>query len=121
MEVVLRSLLANAFDSVSASPRQPRRIWVTAWKEGEERVCLRIEDSGSGLTAERAARLFDPAEAAKADGRGLGLVVSRAIVATHGGKLWGEVAQHGVFKVELPISDLDTPPPTQPVFSEPET
>ncbi|MBP7394626.1 MAG: MASE1 domain-containing protein [Zoogloea sp.] len=123
MEVVLRSLINNAFDSVIASPHQPRRIWLAAWKEGEERVCLRIEDSGSGLTVEEASRLFDPRVAPKAKGRGLGLEISRAIVATHGGRLWGEAAEHGLFKIELPISDLDTPPQpsVQPVFVEAES
>lgn len=118
MEVVLRSLLNNAFDSVISSPQQPRRIWLAAWKEGEERVCLRIEDSGSGLTVEEARHLFDCRVDPKAKGRGLD--ISRAIVATHGGKLWGEAAEHGLFKIELPISDLDTPPQPsiRPVFVE---
>ena len=36
MEVVLRSLLANAFDSVSASPRQPRAALLSTRFGGEE-------------------------------------------------------------------------------------
>jgi two-component system, LuxR family, sensor kinase FixL len=39
------------------------------------------------------------------------LAVSRAIVDLHGGRLWGEVANHGVFKIELPVADADTVPP----------
>lgn len=119
MEVVLRSLLANAFDSVADSPRQPRRIWIAAWKDGSEQICLRVEDSGSGLTSERATNLFDPLDGASSVGRGFGLAISRAIVATHGGRLWGEVANHGIFKIELPVLPGDTAPPsTKPVFNE---
>ncbi len=119
LEVVLRSLLANAFDSVADSPRQPRRVWVAAWKDGTERVCLRVEDSGSGLSAERATHLFEPFEASKEGSHGLGLAISRAIIASHGGRLWGEVANHGIFKVELPIIDTSAAPPsTRPVFGE---
>ena len=119
MEVVLRSLLANAFESVADSPRQPRRVWVAAWKEGTELACLRVEDSGQGLSPERVNHLFEPQEAISDGGRGFGLAISRAIVATHGGRLWGEVANHGIFKIELPIIGSDgLPPPTEPVFSE---
>ena len=35
----------------------------------------------------------------------LGLVINRAIVETHGGELWGEVANHGIFRVSLPIHE----------------
>ena len=55
MEVVLRNLLSNAFDAVSDSPRQPRRIWVAAMQEANGRICLRVEDSGPGLSARLAA------------------------------------------------------------------
>jgi C4-dicarboxylate-specific signal transduction histidine kinase len=115
MEVVLRNLLANAFDAVSESPRQPRRIWVTAALESNDRVCLRVEDSGQGLSARQAARIFEPFESTKSSGLGLGLSVSRAIVDIHGGRLWGEVANHGVFKIELPVADTEAVPPEEQV------
>jgi signal transduction histidine kinase len=115
MEVVLRNLLANAFDAVSESPRQPRRIWVTAALESNDRVCLRVEDSGQGLSARQAARIFEPFESTKSSGLGLGLPVSRAIVDIHGGRLWGEVANHGVFKIELPVADTEAVPPEEQV------
>jgi two-component system, LuxR family, sensor kinase FixL len=111
MEVVLRNLLSNAFDAVSESPRQPRRIWVAAELESNGRICLRVEDSGQGLSARHAARIFEPFQTTKSSGLGLGLAVSRAIVDLHGGRLWGEVANHGVFKIELPVADADTVPP----------
>ena len=36
-------------------------------------------------------------------GLGLGLVISRAIVEAHGGHLLAETADHGVFRMVLPI------------------
>ncbi|MBP6801248.1 MAG: GHKL domain-containing protein, partial [Zoogloea sp.] len=110
MEVVLRNLLSNAFDAVSDSPRQPRRIWVAAMQEANGRICLRVEDSGPGLSARLAASIFEPFQSTKSSGLGLGLSVSRAIVDIHGGRLWGEVANHGVFKIELPVAEAEAVP-----------
>ena len=103
VEVVLRSLLGFAFDAVSDSPRQPRRIWVAAWKDGHDRVCLRIEDSGSGLTPDQVLHLFEPIAPPGSGKRQSGLAISRAIVHSHGGRLWAETSNHGVLKCELPI------------------
>ena len=103
VEVVLRSLLGFAFDAVSDSPRQPRRIWVAAWKDGHDRVCLRIEDSGSGLTPDQVLHLFEPIAPSGSGKRQSGLAISRAIVHSHGGRLWAETSNHGVLKCELPI------------------
>jgi signal transduction histidine kinase len=107
LEVVLRNLLSNAFDAVLSSPRHQRRISVSAWEEADEQVCLCVEDSGLGLTSEKAASLFEPFQSTKTSGLGLGLVISRAIIETHGGELWGEVASHGVFKLVLPIETAE--------------
>ncbi len=103
VEVVLRSLLGFAFDAVSDSPRQPRRIWVAAWKDGHDRVCLRIEDSGSGLTPDQVLHLFEPIAPSGSGKRQSGLAISRAIVHSNGGRLWAETSNHGVLKCELPI------------------
>lgn len=103
LEVVLRHLLASAFEAVSNSPRHPRRILIGAFQEGPGRVCLQIEDSGLGLTRERAARLFEAPTPGSMVPVNPGLTISRAIVETHGGRLWGEAHHHGIFKVELPV------------------
>jgi C4-dicarboxylate-specific signal transduction histidine kinase len=102
LEVVLRNLLANAFDAVAALGTGKRHIRISAQPGGTGRVRVRIEDSGQGISEATAARLFEAFQSSKASGLGLGLVISRAIVEAHGGHLWAEVAPQGLLFLELP-------------------
>ena len=104
IELVLRNLLANAQDAVLGQPRGQRRITVSAEQLEGGRLRLSVEDSGPGISNSLAARLFEPFVSSKASGLGLGLVLSRAIVEAHGGQLWAEVGQHGIFRFVLPLA-----------------
>lgn len=104
-ELVLRNLLANAFDAVMALPAGQRRIWLTAEVRTGRKLCLSVEDSGPGVSSAIAARLFEPFVSSKSNGLGLGLVLSRGIVEAHGGSLWAEIDDHGVFRFVLPLLD----------------
>src|SRR5581483_4762063 len=75
-----------------------RRLSVSAREEGH-RVVVRFRDSGPGVVAP--ARLFQPFQAG-AEGSGIGLYVSRAIVRSYGGELRHEQnGGGGCFVVEL--------------------
>jgi len=103
LEVVLRNLLANALAAVSEQPADRRLVTISAALEGSDRICIKIEDSGPGLSGSAAARLFEPFKSSKSSGLGLGLAISRAIAEAHGGNLWAEVGEHGVFRLLLPF------------------
>jgi len=105
LEVVLRNLLANAFDALSAPGLAQRTVDLRAELAPGSRIAIVVEDTGSGLTEAETARLFEPFHSSKSSGLGLGLVISRAIVETHGGTLLGEVAGHGVFRIILPLHE----------------
>lgn len=105
LEVVLRNLLANAFDAAQAGGRRPMAVTLSVCPLPGERVQISIEDSGCGLSSDDAARLFEAFQSTKSSGLGLGLVISKSIVETHGGALWGEIADHGVFKITLPVNE----------------
>jgi signal transduction histidine kinase len=70
---------------------------------------LVVEDSGSGIPPEIAARLFDPFFTTKERGTGLGLAISARIVEKHGGLLRYETElNHGTtFEVVLPAVEDD--------------
>jgi len=105
LEVVLRNLLANAFEAAAERPEAERQVRVSTHLESAGRVCITVEDSGPGVAEEMVEHLFEAFHTSKASGMGLGLAISRAIIEAHGGSLWAEVADHGVFKVVLPIEE----------------
>ncbi|MET0265828.1 MAG: ATP-binding protein [Duganella sp.] len=109
IELVLRNLLANALEAVQEQPPGTRRITigahaVAATREQRASLHLTIEDSGKGVSQALAARLFEPFVSSKASGLGLGLVLSRAIMEAHGGALWAEVGDKGIFNMALPLA-----------------
>ena len=84
-------------------PERERRVLLAAEAAGADRLLLRIEDSGPGLSAAMADRAFEPFVSTKSSGLGLGLAISRAIVEAHGGRLVLEVGDHGCVKLTLPV------------------
>jgi signal transduction histidine kinase len=102
---VFLNLLQNAIDACASVPERAHRIDVRT-RDTATGVRIEIEDTGPGVSEELAASIFAPffTTRAQASGTGLGLYISRRIVAEHGGTL--ELVQtpgHGaVFRVELP-------------------
>jgi two-component system C4-dicarboxylate transport sensor histidine kinase DctB len=89
LEQVLVNLLQNAVEALEgvAGPRVSLRVVL---KKGLAR--LLVSDNGPGVSEEAAATLFTPFATTKLRGLGLGLVISRDIVAEFGGDLTLETA-----------------------------
>jgi len=79
-------------------------------------LVVSVEDYGPGLDERELARLFEKFHrgAAEASGRGvgLGLAITRAIVALHGGRAWAEPNPGGgiCFRFSLPVEEAPRPP-----------
>jgi signal transduction histidine kinase len=67
-------------------------------------VCLRVADSGPGVSSEEVPRIFDPFYSSRTGGSGLGLaVVHRAVEAHQGAVLVDKGPEGGAqFKIFLP-------------------
>lgn len=104
IELVLRNLLANAFDAVALRPPGARCIDVDIDTDTDN-ITIMVRDSGHGLSASAAANLFEPFASTKSSGLGLGLIISRALVEAHGGKLWAEPGDGGIFRFSLPSGE----------------
>jgi two-component system, LuxR family, sensor kinase FixL len=86
LEQVLVNLVTNACDAMTGTPDGDRLLALRA-SNGRDRVCVSVTDNGCGMTAAELDRLFQPFVTSKANGLGLGLAVSRTIIAAHGGRL----------------------------------
>ncbi|TQJ93756.1 ATP-binding protein [Achromobacter sp. SLBN-14] len=84
LEQVLVNLLQNGLEALEGT--ENGRV-VIALQDLGESVQLQVHDNGPGLSDGARARLFTPFHTTKPDGLGLGLVISRDIVAEFGGEL----------------------------------
>ncbi len=72
-------------------------------------VAIAVRDTGCGIGAENAARLFQPYFTTKKHGTGLGLFVTRKLVEDHGGSIeWESTPGQGTtFRIWLPLSKVE--------------
>ncbi len=106
IEVVLRNLISNAFEALSEKRPDHPHVKVTAIVTDDAKLCITVADNGPGLSRNAVQRVFEPFHSTKSSGLGLGLAISRAIAEAHGGTLLAEEANHGMFKLILPLEEL---------------
>lgn len=93
IEQVLLNLLQNAIDALSASGANERRITIKTNQSSPHEVQVEVNDTGAGVSAELAQRLFYPFCSSKSHGLGMGLAISQSIIEAHGGRLWLVLAE----------------------------
>lgn len=113
LQQVVLNLLTNAAQAVTEnSPGAPRKIRVATWFE--DRVHLRVTDTGPGIPDDVARQLFTPFFTTKEPGQGtgLGLSISYSIVEAHGGRIAVERPADGgaAFHVDFPPAPAEAPP-----------
>ncbi len=88
LEQVVVNLLLNATQAIPPGRRGEHSVVISARNDGDWAV-IEVLDTGSGITEEGLLRLFDPFYTTKprGQGTGLGLFVSRDIIARLGGEL----------------------------------
>lgn len=103
IQQVIVNLVRNAIEALGNEPR--RLIVIESAQRSPESIEIIVSDTGPGLSREVAARLFEPIASRKPQGMGVGLSISRAIIAAHGGKIWADSApgQGTAFHFTLPI------------------
>lgn len=104
VEQVLLNLLTNAIEAMQGDAGGGGTVVVTTGEmEGKAQVTVR--DSGPGIDAATAARLFEPFFTRKAHGLGVGLPICRSLIEAQGGRLWPEVHAPGaILHFTLPFT-----------------
>ena len=102
VELVLRNLIANAFEAIANLPADKKGVTVSVHQVGAGRILFRIADTGPGLSPSARKLLFEPFLTTKPMGMGLGLAISQAIAEAHGGSLDAALTKQGEFHLVLP-------------------
>ncbi|MPZ43274.1 MAG: PAS domain S-box protein [Betaproteobacteria bacterium] len=105
IEQVLLNLVRNALEAIDAAGANERRVVLSAGRASDDMIEIQVSDTGPGLSAAAAEKVFEPFYTTKNEGIGIGLALSRSIVDAHGGRLWADASQPGaVFRLTLPIA-----------------
>ena len=107
IEAILANLLTNAVNALSSEGASPiRGIVIRTELSGENRLLLRVLDSGSGIVGLGIEDIWLPGRTTRLGGTGLGLTIVRDTVTDLGGKVYA-LAQSDLggaeFSIELPL------------------
>ena len=105
LQQVMLNLIMNGIEAMSGVIDRSRELRVSSGKDESKGVLVAVRDSGIGLNPESLAHLFDAFYTTKPQGMGMGLSISRSIIAAHGGRLWAtpNAPQGAVFQFMLPV------------------
>jgi signal transduction histidine kinase len=101
---VLENLVKNALDSLDS---KPGRVTITTAVDSSgdgPRVRITVADTGTGMSAEHRARVFDDFFTTKENGTGLGLSIVRRLVMDMDGSIQveSEEGKGSRFLIDLP-------------------
>jgi len=104
IQQVLINLMKNAAEAMESSAS--REMTITIGQAARNFVEISVADTGPGISAEMAEKLFQPFVTTKAHGMGMGLSICRGIIESHGGRLRLEPNPGGgaVFRFNVPIA-----------------
>jgi signal transduction histidine kinase len=105
LQQVLLNLIINAIQSMSGVHDRPRDLVIQCIRNvPEDGVLITVEDSGTGFDPAAAERIFDAMFTTKGGGMGMGLSISRSIIAAHGGRIWASPGESvgAIFRIILP-------------------
>ncbi len=102
LEQIFTNLFLNAMDAMSRGGRLTIEIF-----EKDERVIVRVGDSGSGIAEDILPSIFEPFFSTKSRGTGMGLPVAQRIARMYEGSMEVEFSspEGTTFRLEFPVSN----------------
>ncbi|MBB6304265.1 sensor histidine kinase [Rhizobium leucaenae] len=99
LEQVLINLFQNALEALEGREQAKVEVWTRETTDG---VDVMVSDNGPGIPSAILHSLFTPFNTSKEKGLGLGLVISKDIVADYGGRIEVESGENGTrFTIHL--------------------
>jgi signal transduction histidine kinase/CheY-like chemotaxis protein len=104
LQQVLMNLMLNG---VEAMQDLGGELHVASKRTEDGQLLVSVSDTGAGLSGGDAERIFEAFFTTKLQGTGMGLSISRRIIASHGGQLWAAPNARGgaIFQFTLPVDE----------------
>jgi signal transduction histidine kinase len=104
---VISNLVRNAMKFISSNDGKIEIILEKVEDDDKEDVSVTIRDNGKGIDIQVLPHLFEKFATKSEAGTGLGLYLSKNIINSHGGKIWGKNNEDGVgaeFGFTIPLN-----------------
>jgi two-component system sensor kinase FixL len=85
IQQVILNLIRNAMDAMESASSGENTVTIETNLGDDNCVRVSVSDQGIGVTEDNAEKIFDPFFTTKNTGTGIGLSISRSIIAAHGG------------------------------------
>jgi len=102
LQQVLMNLMLNGIEAMQDTGGD---LTVASKRTEDGQPLISVSDTGIGLSIEKAERVFEAFFTTKPRGTGMGLSISRRIIASHGGHLWASpnTGRGATFQFMLPV------------------
>jgi len=102
LQQVLMNLMLNGIEAMQDTGGE---LAVASKRTEDGHLTISVSDTGVGLSVDEAERIFEAFFTTKPRGTGMGLSISRRIIASHGGRLWANPnpGRGTTFQFTLPV------------------
>jgi signal transduction histidine kinase/CheY-like chemotaxis protein len=109
LQQVLMNLMLNGIESMQDTGGE---LIVASKRTEDGELLISVSDTGVGLSIEEAEHIFEAFFTTKPRGTGMGLSISRRIIASHGGHLWASpnTGRGATFQFTLPVEATASSP-----------
>jgi PAS domain S-box-containing protein len=109
LQQVLMNLMLNGIEAMKDAGGE---LTLTSNRTDEGHILISVSDSGIGLPAHEAERIYEAFFTTKPQGTGMGLSISRRIIESRGGRLWASnnTGRGTTFQFSLPVNVTGSSP-----------
>jgi signal transduction histidine kinase len=109
LQQVLMNLMLNGIEAMQDTCGE---LTVASKRTEDGQLLISVSDTGIGLSIDGAERIFEAFFTTKPRGTGMGLSISRRIIASHGGHLWASpnAGRGATFQFTLPVEATASSP-----------